>query len=407
MDLKRPERIIQFGEGGFLRGFFDWMLEKANECGVMNASAVIVQPIAQGRCRDLSMQDCVYTHVIRGVEGVEKTTITCVSRCVEPYRDYRAFLDLAHEPSFRFVVSNTTESGIAYSEGDRLSDCPPSSFPAKVCALLYERYKAGLPGWIFLPCELIEKNGTTLRKIVLRYASEWGLGSGFVSFVEQENVFMNTLVDRIVTGFPKNEDTEGDRMRDTSEYFHLWVIEGDRKYADELPFDKAGLNVIWTDDLSGYRTRKVRILNGAHTSLVPFAMLRGFTTVRDAVNDAEVNTYLRKCVFEEIIPSLDLPKSELVSYAEDVFQRFANPYIDHQLSSIALNSVDKFKVRVLPSILSYEKKFGEKPKTLMTAFSSLVDFYRTDLVNDSEENVQFMRTHEKEEILRWMCHDHT
>lgn len=404
----RPERIIQFGEGAFLRGFFDWMLQKANESGKFCGSAVIVQPIERGMCDMLTAQNCVYTHIIRGAEGVEITKIDSISRCVKPYDDWQEYLDLAKNPDFRFIVSNTTESGIAYHEQDKLTDKPPVSFPAKVCALLYERFKLGLPGFVFIPCELIEKNGEKLREIILRYAGEWELGDDFARWIKDENAFCNSLVDRIVTGYPRGENIVlgyEDNMLDTSEYFHLWVIEGDRKYANELPFDRIGLNVIWTDDMSNYRTRKVRILNGAHTALVPYAMLRGFDTVKSCVDDKEMLAYIKKCIYDEIIPTLDLPREELVSYADSVLVRFANPYIKHMLSSIALNCADKFKVRLMPSILEYNRRFGKYPETLMTAFDALCEFYKTDMVNDSPEMTAFMRNSTKKEIWEWLCNE--
>ncbi len=400
--VKRLERVIQFGEGGFLRGFFDWMIQKLNDAGEFNGNIVVVQPIEQGMCDMLTAQNCGYTHFIRGVEGVEKTIVNSISRCVKPYDDYDAYLELAHNPDFRFIVSNTTESGIAYSEGDKLTDRPAKSFPAKLTALLYERFKAGLGGFIILPCELIDQNGVKLREIVLRYANEWELGEEFINWVEKENHFCFTLVDRINTGYPKGEDMElgyEDNMINTSEYFHLWVIQGDKKFAEEIPFEKIGLNVIWTDNLEMYRTRKVRILNGAHTSMVPYAMLRGFDTVKSCIEDPDMLAYIKKCVFDEIIPTLDLPKEELVNYANNVLERFANPYIKHYLSSIALNSISKFKVRVLPSIKEYIKRYNKMPETLICAFANLIKFYKTDMPNDDKDIMAFMKTASTKEIL--------
>ena len=398
----RPERVIQFGEGGFLRGFVDWMLQKLNDAGQFNGSVVVVQPIEQGMCDVLSAQNCLYTHIIRGVEGVEKTVVDVISRCVKPYEDYDAYLQLAHNPDARIIVSNTTEAGIAYREGDKLSDRPAKSFPAKLTALLYERFTAGLGGFLILPCELIENNGGKLKEIVLRYASEWELGEAFIAWIDTENTFCSTLVDRINTGYPKGEDLQlgyEDNMVNTSEYFHLWVIQGDKKFEQELPFGQVGLNVIWTEELARYRTRKVRILNGAHTSMVPYALLRGFDTVKSCMDDPEMLAYVKKCVFEEIIPTLDLPEQELLDYAGSVLERFANPYIQHFLSSIALNSVSKFKVRVLPSILEYIKRYGKQPETLLCAFANLINFYRTDMTNDDPEIVAFMKTATAQEIL--------
>ena len=252
----RPERVIQFGEGGFLRGFADWMLQKMNDAGRFFGDAVVVQPIQQGMCDKLSAQDCLYTHLIRGTEGVEATVIDSISRCVKPYDDYDAYLALADQPEMRFIISNTTESGIAFCETDRLEDRPQSSFPGKLTALLYRRFQKGLPGFILLPCELIERNGDTLKSIVCKYARLWGLGQKFLDWLERENHFCNTLVDRIVTGYPKDEIVDlgyEDNMVNTSEYFHLWVIEGERELERELPFAECGLNVVWTDDLErGY-----------------------------------------------------------------------------------------------------------------------------------------------------------
>ena len=401
--VMRTERFIQFGEGGFLRGFADWMIQKINDTTDFEGNVVVVQPIRDGLCDMLSAQDCLYTHVIRGEEGVEKDVIDVISRCVKPYEDFAAYLALAEQKEMRYVISNTTEAGIVFKDTDKVTDAPPSSFPAKVTLLLKRRFELGLPGFVFLPCELIDRNGDNLKRCVLQYAKLWELGDDFAAFVEKENVFCNTLVDRINTGYPKGEDMQlgyEDKMVNTSEYFHLWVIETEMDLESELPFAKAGLNVIVTRDaLEKYRTRKVRILNGAHTSMVPFALLSGFDTVKSCMDDADMRAYVRRCVFEEIIPTLDLPRAELEDYAENVLTRFANPYIKHFLSSIALNSVSKFKVRVLPSILEYKKRFGSYPKTLLFAFAKLIEFYKTDMTNDDPEVTAFMRTHSVREIL--------
>ncbi len=399
----RTERVIQFGEGGFLRGFVDWMLQKVNENSDFDGSVVVVQPIKEGMCDMLSAQNCVYTHLIRGVEGVEKTLVDVISRCVKPYEDFDSYLALAAQPELRFVVSNTTESGIVFSEEDKLTDTPPKSFPAKVTLLLKARYELGLDGFIFLPCELIDRNGDNLKKCILKYAELWELGDGFKAWVEEKNIFTNTLVDRINTGYPKGEELGlgyEDNMVNTSEFFHLWVIETDFDLEGELPFSSAGLNVIVTPDkLEMYRTRKVRILNGAHTSLVPYALLSGLDTVKSCIDDPTMKEHLYKCVFEEIIPTLDLPREELLGYAESVLERFANPYIKHYLSAIALNSVSKFKVRVLPSILEYIKRFGKMPETLLFAFAKLLDFYKTDMTQDDPEVTAFMKSHGTREVL--------
>lgn len=401
--VARPERVIQFGEGGFLRGFVDWMIQKMNDNGSFDGNVVVVQPIKEGMCDMLTAQNCCYTHVIRGVEGVEKTVVNSISRCVKPYDNFEDYLALAENPDFCFVVSNTTEAGIVFSEEDKITDAPPKTFPAKLTLLLKRRYELSLPGFIFLPCELIDRNGDNLKKCVLKYAELWNLGDGFCEWIEKENLFTNTLVDRINTGYPKGEDVGldyEDNMVNTSEYFHLWVIETDYDIEKELPFAKAGLNVIVTKDkLEMYRTRKVRILNGAHTSLVPYALLSGLDTVKSCIDDKVMREHIRKCVFDEIIPTLDLPREELTDYANSVLERFGNPYIKHYLSAIALNSVSKFKVRVLPSILEYIKRYEKMPETLLFAFAKLIEFYKTDMTNDDEEVTQFMKTHSPCEIL--------
>lgn len=402
----RPERVIQFGEGGFLRGFVDWILQITNEVSDFNGSVVVVQPIEKGMCDMLEAQDCVYTHVMRGLKDgvptVDKKIIDVISRTVKPYDDWNAYLALAENPDFRFVVSNTTESGIAFSDKDTVALAPAVTFPAKVTILLKKRFDLGLPGFVFLPCELINKNGETLKKYILQYADLFGYGEDFKGFVEKENIFCNTLVDRIVTGYPRDEKIElgyTDNMLNTSELFHLWVIEGPNSINAELPLDKTGLNIIFTDNLERYRTRKVRILNGAHTSMIPYAMLEGIETVGDCMDDANMSEFVKHCVYDEIIPTLDLPKEELLDYADNVFERFRNPYIRHLCASISLNSVSKFKVRVLPSLLEYIKRTGKNPDYLLTSFAKLIEFYKTDMTNDDPEVTAFMKTASVKEIL--------
>ena len=403
----RSERIIQFGEGAFLRGFFDWMLQLINEASDFDASAVVVQPIEKGLCQRLEEQGCVYTHVMRGLKAgvptVEKKVIDVISRTVEPYADFNSYLALAERESFRFVVSNTTEAGISFDSADTPEKAPYVTFPAKVTLLLKRRFDLGLPGFIFLPCELIDKNGSTLKKYVLDYARLWGFSEDFCQFVERDNVFCNTLVDRIVTGYPKDEDLGlgyVDAMLNTSELFHLWVIETDYDIKREIPFDKAFLNVIVTDNLERYRTRKVRILNGAHTAMIPYALLEGVETVGDCMDNEKLSSHVKACVYDEIIPTLDLPYSELKDYADNVFERFRNVYIKHLCSSIALNSVSKFKVRVLPSILEYRRRFGKSPEKLILSFAKLIEFYKTDMTNDALSVCEFMKNAEIDEILK-------
>ena len=400
---ERPVRVIQFGEGGFLRGFVDWMLQKLNDQGAFNGSVAVVQPIEAGMCDLLSSQNCLYTHIIRGAEGMEKTIVDVISHCVKPYEDFNAYLALAENPDARFIVSNTTEAGIVFRADDQMTDTPPASFPAKLTLLLKRRFDLGLKGFILLPCELIDRNGDNLKKTVLQYAELWNLGDAFVAWIETENIFCNTLVDRINTGYPKDEVLDlgyEDNMVNTSEFFHLWVIETEYALEKELPFSEAGLNVIVTKDaLERYRTRKVRILNGAHTSMVPYALLSGLDTVKSCMDDEKMSSFLRACLFEEIIPSMDMEKEELLDYAESVLVRFSNPYIKHYLSAISLNSVSKFRVRVLPSILQYRDKFGKNPKNLLFSFANLIEFYKLGNPNDAPEIMEFMKKATIAEIL--------
>lgn len=402
-------KIIQFGEGGFLRGFVDWMIDRMNKKLNMNYGVVVVQPLEYGMVSKLDSQDGLYTLLLRGIEQgqtrEETTLIECINKTVNPYTDWEAYLALARNPTAQFIISNTTEAGIEFKE-EPVSAAPALTYPGKLTLLLKERYDAGLDGFILIPCELIDKNGEMLKKCVLQYADLWALGEDFKTWVETKNTFLSTLVDRIVTGYPKEEVKQieeklgyHDEMLDTAELFHLWVIEGDSGAAGLLPFNQAGLQVIWTDDVTPYKTRKVRILNGAHTMMVLAAHLAGLETVRDAMEDPLFYSFLKKGIFEEIIPTLPLAEEELKSFADAVLERFSNPFIKHYLLSIALNSVSKFKVRVLPSLLAYQKRFHQLPPALTFSLAALLAFYRTDAANDAPEIVSFMKDAPVNKIL--------
>lgn len=402
------ERVIQFGEGGFLRGFVDYFLYKLNEKEVWDGKVVIVQPIEKGMCEMLSAQNCEYNLYLRGIENGEiineKTHIDVISRCVNPYTQFDDYLSLAENPDFRFIISNTTEAGIEYLGTERIDDRPAKSYPAKLTQLLYKRFTLGLKGFILLPCELIDNNADNLKECIIKYAKLWELGDDFINWINEENHFCNTLVDRIVTGFPKDEAENlwkeigyQDNLLDTAEIFHLWVIEG--HYEDELPFNKAGYNIVWTDDVKPYKKRKVRILNGGHTSMVLGAHLYGLTTVGECLNDETVHAFLDKCIFDEIIPTLGNTETD-VNFGKAVIERFKNPFIKHQLLSIALNSVSKFAVRVLPTIIEYKEKFAAYPPALTFSMAALIAFYRTDKSNDNEEIMAFMKDAKVEDIMK-------
>jgi tagaturonate reductase len=385
-----PEKVLQIGEGNFLRAFVDWMIEKMNSAGVFGGSAVLCQPIARGLADKINAQNGIYTVLMRGVEGgkvVERTdVVTSVSRCLDPYTDYDAVLKVAVSPELQVIVSNTTEAGIAYHEGDRPDDRPPASYPAKLAALLYARYKAfggEGRGLLILPVELIERNGDKLRELVYRYAREWELPQGFIKWLDNEVCFASTLVDRIVTGFPRDEIGDicnklgyEDNILVTCEPFHTWVIEAPSKWKEVLPFDKAGLHVIWTDDMTPYRTRKVRILNGTHTTSVLAAYLGGCNIVLEMMRDEDFLKIIKYALANEIIPNIDLPLSELTGFADAVLERFSNPFIKHRLLDISLNSVSKYRARCLGSLKDSYKRTGELPKVLCFGLAALIEFYR-------------------------------
>ncbi|MGA9590624.1 MAG: tagaturonate reductase [Salegentibacter sp.] len=390
---KQPIKVVQFGEGNFLRAFVDYIIDKLNAEADFNAGVAVIQPLAGGLIDVLNEQDGLYNLFMKGVKKgqqiEERRTITCIQKGINPYEDYQEFLDLAKEPELSFLISNTTEAGIAYNEADTLEGYPHKSFPAKVTALLYERFKFfngdKKKGLTIIPCELINDNADTLKSIILQYAQLWNLEEDFVQWVEGHNDFHNTLVDRIVPGYPKN-DIESyqsqlqyeDKLIVSAEVFLLWVIEGDKRLKEKIPLDKIDENIQVVKDMQPYRTRKVRILNGAHTTMVPFSLLYGNETVKETIDNDFTGEFVQKAVFDEINPTLDLSEEELKSFADEVFDRFRNPFIKHQLSSIALNSISKFKVRVLPSLLAYQNKYQRMPVHLTFALACLLRFYKGD-----------------------------
>ncbi|MBT1906515.1 tagaturonate reductase [Enterobacter kobei] len=389
-----PERIIQFGEGNFLRAFVDWQIDLLNEHTDLNAGVVIVRPIQSAFPPLLSTQDGLYTTIIRGLNEQGETVsesrlIRSVNREIDVYSQYDAFLKLAHNPDMRFVFSNTTEAGIGYHAGDKFDDAPAVSYPAKLTRLLFERFShfngATDKGWIIIPCELIDYNGDALRELILRYAQEWALPAAFIQWLNEANHFCSTLVDRIVTGYPRDEAAAleaelgyHDAFLDTAEHFYLFVIQGPTFLARELRLNKYPLNVLIVDDIKPYKERKVAILNGAHTALVPVAFLAGLDTVGEAMNDADICAFVEKAIYQEIIPVLDLPCDELESFASAVTGRFRNPYIRHQLLSIALNGMTKYRTRILPQLLTGQKVRGQLPPRLTFALAALIAFYRAE-----------------------------
>ncbi|MGN0243941.1 MAG: tagaturonate reductase [Lachnospiraceae bacterium] len=392
-----PERILQFGEGNFLRAFVDYFVDVLNEKANFHSKVVLCQPIANGLSDMINEQEGLYTLFLRGFEKNQKINdkrvISCVSRCINPYHDYQALLDCAKNPDMRYIVSNTTEAGITYDSSCQFTDEPASSYPGKLTQFLYARYQifGNTPGkgFVILSCELIDDNGKELEKCVLEYAKQWNLGEEFISWVTTENIFCSTLVDRIVTGYPRSEAASiceelgyQDNLIDTGEVFGLWVIEGPESLKKELPFEKADLPVIITDNHKPYKQRKVRILNGAHTSFVLGAYLAGQNIVRDCMQDEVISSFMNKTIYEEIIPTLTLPEKELEDFAGAVTERFLNPFIDHSLLAISLNSTSKWKARVLPSLKGYIERKGKLPNCITASFAFYIAFYRGHQLTD-------------------------
>lgn len=391
-----PIKFLQFGQGNFMRGFFDWQVDLLNERTGLNAGVVVVRPRGGSGSPLLDVQDGLFTTVVRGLDESgapvsEYRTIACVQREINPATMYGDYLALAQLPELRFIVSNTTEAGIATNDSDAFGDAPPSSFPAKLARLLFDRYTyfngSADKGVVLLPCELIEQNGPALKAAVLHFARLWQLDAGFAAWIDSACVFCSTLVDRIVTGFPDGEaDTIAadlgytDQFLVAAEYYYLFVIEGPAWLADELKLAGANLNIRLVDDITPYKKRKVGILNGGHTALVPVALLAGLETVGQAVNDEQVGAFLADTLAQEIIPALPLPQDELQQFARDVLLRFRNPYIQHRLASIALNSWSKFAARIAPQLLRYVEVQGQLPQRLVLALAATMRLYRGDVI---------------------------
>ena len=408
-----PIKVIQFGEGNFLRAFVDYAFQELNDTVNFNAGIAVVQPIENGMVNMLNDQDGLYTLFMKGLtkgqEIQENILISNLVSGINPYTDFNDYLALAKVEELEFIISNTTESGIAYVSSDTPIMQPPSSYPAKLTVLLHERFQYfngdTSKGLAIIPCELINYNADTLKDIILKYSNDWNFGADFITWINESNTFHNTLVDRIVPGYPRAEiDTYNkeldysDNLIVSAETFFLWVIEGGEDLKVKLPFHKTNLDVKIVADMQPYRTRKVRILNGAHTAMVPFSLMFGNETVKETVATTFTGRFINEAIFDEINETIEMDKTELDLFAEDVLDRFRNPFIKHNLSSIALNSISKFKVRVLPSILAYITKFGKVPTNLTFAFACLLRFYKgtwngTALpVDDSNEITAFFNS---------------
>lgn len=388
----RSIKVIQFGGGVFLRGFFDWMLQILNEKGLFEGSAAVVKPTASpGNVSAFEAQDYLYTNLISGLEGEERQIVDVIDHVVNPYQEFEAFLALAKLPQARFIVSNTTEAGLAFCPSDSAADRPSSSFPAKLTQLLYHRFSLGLQGFWILPCELIEQNGTVLQELVLRYAQQWGLGNAFIQWVKKENQFCDTLVDRIVSGFPADAVLSyQDSFCNMAEPYHFWAISGGEDLFSELPLDRAGLNVLLTKDLTPYRERKVRLLNGAHTAMVCYGLQLGLKTVEDCMRHKEVRSFISNYIEKEAMETICLPRQECEMFWGQVQKRFLNPYLHHSLEAISSYSVSKFRVRILPVILDLERR-GKRADNGMIAWRHLIKWYQTGTPVDDCQMIERMK----------------
>lgn len=406
-----PIKVLQFGEGNFLRAFVDYSFFKLNKELDFNAGVAVVQPLAGGMVDMIEKQDGLYTLFLNGIKNGQKIQdiflIDNIVKCVNPYKDLQDFLDIAKVETLEFVISNTTEAGIEFVDSDVISDINKQSFPGKLAVFLYQRFthfKGDFSkGLTIIPCELINYNGDTLKKVLLQYCDLWNLESEFKSWISDACSFHNTLVDRIVPGYPRNEiDQYNDKLEYqddilvTAEPFFLWVIEGGEDLKAKLPFHKINLDVKIVEDMQPYRTRKVRILNGIHTAMVPFSIMFGNETVQQSMDHPFTAEFIKNLAYDEIVPTLDMDKKELTDFTDEVMDRFRNPFIKHQLSDIALNSIPKFKVRVLPTILDYLKINGKLPLNLVFGFAATIRFYQGTWQNkslpikDSPEIVEVM-----------------
>ncbi len=396
-DKKHPEKVLQIGEGNFLRGFVDWMIHQMNKQGIFNGSVVAVQPTPHGRVLPkLKEQDWLYTTILRGISDGRKVdeaeVVPVISRGINPYEEWGQVLETAASEELELIISNTTEAGITYVQEPYRHDSSPMSFPGKLTALLYHRYRyfsgdinAGVH---ILPCELIEENGGKLKCIVKQIARDWNLSEGFLRWLETANRFYDTLVDRIVTGYPKSNAADfssklgyEDTFLTVGEPYHLFCIDGSEEIKQVFPLDQAGLNVKW-GDIERYRELKVRLLNGPHTMIASAGYLAGADTVLDVMEDETLRMFV-ECGFDEIGETLPFAKQEKLDYAEEVKHRFLNPYNRHYLQDISMNAVAKFKSRLLPTLIKYTEKTGRIPESVVLALAAILVFYRPVHINDT------------------------
>ena len=402
--MSKVIKIVQFGEGRFLRAFADVFFEEVSQSVNDTLKVVMISPRgrkSEGVVKEFREQECRYTVCIQGLRNgkyvEEFRVVNCIENLLDPVREYDRYIHESEDPDLELILSNTTENGIRYDPEDRMNDMPQKSYPAKLTAFLYHRFCTfeGDPNKapIILASELIDNNGQELKKIIRRYAKEWGWNDGFDEYVDKDCLFCSTLVDRIVPGRIRDKEEDQhldelngyrDNLKDVGEVFGVWYIEGPKELENKLPFKKAGLNVHVVPEVAPYKKRKVRILNGAHTGFVLGAYLAGKNIVRECMQDETIHKFMNKLLFDEVIPILPLDKKDCENFAAAVTDRFNNPFVDHQLMSISLNSTSKWKARDLPSLLEYFDKFGTLPKALCMGFAAYIAFYSNDLQRREE-----------------------
>lgn len=388
---ERPIKIMQFGEGNFLRAFIEWIIQNLNDKGAINSSVAVVQPMPFGRIKELSEQDGLYTLRLEGIDKGKTVkfsqVIDVIGDCINPFTDYEHYLSYAKSEDLEVIISNTTEAGIALDPTDTdFSQCP-KSYPGKLLALLkarYDHFNGDMTkGLAIVPCELIDNNGDELYRCLTELAEINHMDKKFIEWMQTANHFTSTLVDRIVPGYPRNEIDEIQKETGyidnnvvKGEIFHLWVLRKEPVVQKYLPADSTGLNVIFADDIKPYKQRKVKILNGSHTAMVPVAYLCGIDTVGEAVNDPVIGKYVHDFIFDEVNPTIDLPQNEMIDFANSVIERYKNPFIRHELMSIALNSTTKFRTRLLPTLEDYIRIKGALPQHLLFSFAAIVEFHK-------------------------------
>lgn len=388
--INRPIKVLQFGEGNFLRAFIDWFIQELNDKADFNGDVCVVQPLPFGRLEELRKQDGLYTLLLEGVSNgqliQQKQIIDVLSDFINPYEDWNSYLEYAKSTDLKIILSNTTEAGILYDSSDLDETKTSPTYPGKLLTFLKKRfdtfhgsYDSGL---YILPCELIDHNGDTLKEVLNKLSKDRHYSDSFIEWLNHANYFYNTLVDRIVPGYPKNQIEQLQKENGfidnnivKGEIFHLWVIEGNSSIKDILPIDKANLNILVTDNVKPYKERKVKILNGSHTCMVPIAYQYGVRAVNEMMNTEYLKNWLFTFLQKEVCPTIQLPQNEIEQFTNDVMERFANPTIYHELLTISLNSMTKYKTRILPSAISYYEMTQKLPTYSLFSLASLFVMY--------------------------------